>query len=280
MQTFYDVLGLSRRATDQEIKRAYRVRAKQVHPDIVTTEVEKVGAAEAFIKLKTAYDVLSDPEKRAAYDEEVARREELEALLQGSTGSTAGQKDWTEILLEFERIMQRIYAYHEETIRRQSREAGSTIDPEDDTDFGPSHSYSQADFRRARENIWQETYRRPLGRVAFWQHSGKTWARLINTSWVASATSLAAAVGELAAVIGRDIGRRVDPDTELADHISFDDDPHELYPPFDIAKIVYLCLLLGLALYVPLHTEHLWPAVAGGAAVSALYGAYTWLRRR
>lgn len=280
MQTFYDVLGLGRRATDQEIKRAYRVRAKQVHPDIITTEVEKAGAAEAFIKLKTAYDVLSDPDKRAAYDEEVARREELEALLQGSSGSAAGQKDWTEILLEFERIMQRIYAYHEETIRRHSHDQQSAYDPDDGAGFGFSGHYSQADFRRARENIWQETYRRPFGRVAFWQHGGKTWARLINTSWVASATSLAAAVRELAAVIGRDIGRRVDPDIELADHMLFDDDPHELYPPFDIAKIAYFCLLMGLALYVPLHPEHLWPAVAGGATVSALYGVYTWLRRR
>ncbi|AFN65209.1 molecular chaperone DnaJ [Mycoplasma wenyonii str. Massachusetts] len=61
---FYDVLGLSKSATPEEIKKAYRKLAKEYHPDINKSE----GAEEKFKKINEAYEVLSDPEKRANYD--------------------------------------------------------------------------------------------------------------------------------------------------------------------------------------------------------------------
>ncbi|MGH8167176.1 MAG: DnaJ C-terminal domain-containing protein, partial [Woeseiaceae bacterium] len=62
---YYEVMGVPRGATQDEIKRAYRKLARKFHPD-----VSKEADAEArFKEMKEAYEVLKDPEKRAAYDQ-------------------------------------------------------------------------------------------------------------------------------------------------------------------------------------------------------------------
>lgn len=62
---YYKVLGLERDADQSEIKRAYRRLARKYHPD-VSTETE---AEDRFKEVSEAYEVLKDPEKRAAYDQ-------------------------------------------------------------------------------------------------------------------------------------------------------------------------------------------------------------------
>src|SRR5215217_4791022 len=65
MAEFYSVLGVERGASDDEIKKAYRKLAMTYHPD------RNAGAKEAeekFKEITEAYDVLRDPQKRAAYD--------------------------------------------------------------------------------------------------------------------------------------------------------------------------------------------------------------------
>ena len=62
---YYEVLGVSKTATDEEIKRAFRVLAKKYHPDVNKEE----GAAEKFKEIGEAYSVLSDKNKRAQYDQ-------------------------------------------------------------------------------------------------------------------------------------------------------------------------------------------------------------------
>ena len=61
---FYDVLGVSRAATPEEIQRAYRKLARTYHPDVN----KDPAAEERFKEVSEAYDVLSDPETRKRYD--------------------------------------------------------------------------------------------------------------------------------------------------------------------------------------------------------------------
>jgi molecular chaperone DnaJ len=65
MSDFYTVLGVQRAASDDEIKKAYRKLAMQYHPDRNNGSRE---AEEKFKEITEAYDVLRDPNKRAAYD--------------------------------------------------------------------------------------------------------------------------------------------------------------------------------------------------------------------
>lgn len=62
----YKTLGVSKKATDEEIKKAYRKLARKYHPDRNPDDAE---AEEKFKEISAAYDVLSDPEKRKEYDE-------------------------------------------------------------------------------------------------------------------------------------------------------------------------------------------------------------------
>ena len=65
-QDYYDVLGVSRDAGDAELKNAYRRLAMKLHPD---RNPDDAGAEEKFKEAKEAYDILSDRQKRAAYDQ-------------------------------------------------------------------------------------------------------------------------------------------------------------------------------------------------------------------
>src|SRR5438034_1263314 len=62
---YYEVLGVGRSATEEEVKRAYRKLAVQFHPD---KNPDDPHAEEKFKELGEAYDVLMDPDKRVAYD--------------------------------------------------------------------------------------------------------------------------------------------------------------------------------------------------------------------
>ena len=63
---YYETLGVSKTANDDEIKKAFRKLARQHHPDVAK---DKKAAEEKFKQINEAYEVLGDPEKRKKYDE-------------------------------------------------------------------------------------------------------------------------------------------------------------------------------------------------------------------
>jgi len=82
---FYQILGVSKGASDTDIKKAYRVLARKHHPDVDKSE----GAHERFKEINEAYQVLSDPKKRQAYDQFGHS-----AFEQGSPFGAGAQNGW------------------------------------------------------------------------------------------------------------------------------------------------------------------------------------------
>jgi len=82
----YALLGVSRSATAQEIKRAYFTAAKRTHPDVDPSP----GAANRFRALSSAYEVLRDPERRREYD----ASQSSHAAGSGGSSSSAGGQRW------------------------------------------------------------------------------------------------------------------------------------------------------------------------------------------
>ncbi len=62
-QDYYEILGVSRNADQDELKRAYRRMARKYHPDVNKDD----GAEERFKEINQAYEVLSEPEMRMRY---------------------------------------------------------------------------------------------------------------------------------------------------------------------------------------------------------------------
>src|SRR5690349_18354916 len=63
---YYSTLGVSRDASDADIKKAFRKLARQYHPDVAK---DKKAAEEKFKEINEAHEVLSDPDKRKKYDQ-------------------------------------------------------------------------------------------------------------------------------------------------------------------------------------------------------------------
>eukprot|EP00877_Chromochloris_zofingiensis_P007619 jgi/Chrzof1/310/Cz01g10230.t1 len=107
--SYYAVLNVSREATADEIKKAYRSLAQVFHPDKHTTDDLRDKAQEAFSRLQEAYEVLSDPHKREVYD------------IYGKEGLTAGLEIGTK-LKSIEELRQEWLEFKAKT-ERQRQEA-------------------------------------------------------------------------------------------------------------------------------------------------------------
>lgn len=75
METLYDVLEVSRKASKEVIEKAYKTLAKKYHPDMQTPE-NRAKAEEMMKKINEAYSVLSDEQKRQKYDERLEVEEQ------------------------------------------------------------------------------------------------------------------------------------------------------------------------------------------------------------
>lgn len=68
-KTYYQVLGVPSQANPDEIRKAYRKKAKTAHPDVNSNP----NAQDNFVMIAEAYEILSDPQKRSVYDQRLRR---------------------------------------------------------------------------------------------------------------------------------------------------------------------------------------------------------------
>lgn len=111
---YYEVLGVARGATDQELKSAYRKLAMQHHPDRNPTNTGE--AEERFKEITEAYGVLADPQKRAAYDR---------FGFSGVSGSGGGAAPWPDfsstVFSDFEDLFGTFFDFGDAFGRRRGR---------------------------------------------------------------------------------------------------------------------------------------------------------------
>src|SRR5690554_874417 len=94
---YYDVLGINKGASEQEIKRAYRTLAKKYHPDVS----KEANAEEKFKEVQAAYDVLSDPQKKSQYDQFGHASEQFGGGGAGGFEGFGGFGDFSDIFSSF-----------------------------------------------------------------------------------------------------------------------------------------------------------------------------------
>ncbi len=150
---YYEVLGVSRDASPEEIKRAYRRLAVKFHPDRVPPE-KRAEAEEKFKEISEAYEVLSDPEKRRLYDQFGHA-----GVSQTFSGGNFSWQDFTHFddLRDifgggFERIFEEFFGFNPFTGGRVRTRRGGRTRPGEDLVFELSLSLAEV-YRGARKRI-------------------------------------------------------------------------------------------------------------------------------
>lgn len=118
-KNYYDILGVDKKATQNEIKKAYRKLVRKYHPDVSKAD----DAAEQTAKINVAYEVLHDKEKRAEYDAM------LENPFAGQQGEQGGQQYNHQDYADF---------FRQYANRQNGRQSDA---------FGHGESFEQGDFR-------------------------------------------------------------------------------------------------------------------------------------
>ncbi|GAA1008281.1 chaperone protein DnaJ 2 [Acrocarpospora pleiomorpha] len=128
---FYEILGVSRDASPEEIQRAYRKLARTYHPDINKDPV----AEDRFKQISEAYQVLSDPERRREYDTPAARQPEwasdvdLDDLFGGVFGRRWGPMPGADQEVELPLTVEEAYRGGRRPLKIDGRSVEVTIPP-------------------------------------------------------------------------------------------------------------------------------------------------------
>lgn len=89
-KTYYEVLGVPRNASELEIKASYHRLARKYHPDKVAGQPDAEAKQAEFSSISMAYNILKDPEKRAAYDQSLEVKRQQEASKSGPMPKAGG----------------------------------------------------------------------------------------------------------------------------------------------------------------------------------------------
>src|SRR5437764_367946 len=95
---YYSVLGVSRTATDKDIRTAYRRLARKYHPDLNQGDKSAEGR---FKEIQAAYEVLSEPEKRKKYDQFGPEWERVDQARNGFAGNPFGSAGGSDARFDF-----------------------------------------------------------------------------------------------------------------------------------------------------------------------------------
>ncbi|KAF8159594.1 DnaJ domain-containing protein [Crassisporium funariophilum] len=139
IKNYYDVLGIARAASADDIRRAYRKRALETHPDKLepgATEAEKQAAEQQFHKVHEAFETLGDAVKRKAYDAQSHGRADPSSISEEARRRMKERREWAERqreesnkrLAEFNAKLEREKRAQEEAMAKMARDAAVVAD--------------------------------------------------------------------------------------------------------------------------------------------------------
>jgi molecular chaperone DnaJ len=127
---YYEILGVSSNASEGELKSAYRKRARELHPDRNRnkSEAERKALEVEFQEVGTAYETLSNPEKRALYDQlGHAGYERFQAGGGAGTGGFGGAHDFSDVFGDFGNIFSEMFGGRRGSGRARRTQPGSDL---------------------------------------------------------------------------------------------------------------------------------------------------------
>lgn len=124
MIDYYKVLGVNRKASRSDIKSAYRKLARLKHPDV---NASSDSAAQDFALLSKAYHILSDPQERAYYDEQVRQRHSSGYSILNSNNPHARRARNLAVQARWDRVVDEVLEHDRRENRERQRAVFTTV---------------------------------------------------------------------------------------------------------------------------------------------------------
>jgi curved DNA-binding protein CbpA len=169
MSNYYSVLGVDQNASEKEITKTFRAKARKLHPDKqppTASDAEKKRACDAFKELVSAYEVLSDETKRKRYDLQFSDKKASQSsqpASQKSQGKHASQKGST--------------SFEAETAERKRREQWQQHYQQDDSDGETERERERRKTREQEEQMEERRRRTQEERDKAFEGLGSHWVK-------------------------------------------------------------------------------------------------------